>query len=221
MRQTDRWNVCFHGIGSPGRTIDDDEARYWVSRDAYLRILDELATWPATTISFDDGNASDVEIGLPALAERGLSATFFVLAGRLDTPGSLSTDEVAALRRAGMCVGTHGMDHISWRSMPPGVRERELVEARATIAAIVGEITEAALPRGQYDRTTLAWLRRLEYRTVHTSDRRPAVTGAWLQPRFSVTRDDTPKTLAQAALVPRPAPERAVLELKGLVKRWR
>jgi peptidoglycan/xylan/chitin deacetylase (PgdA/CDA1 family) len=221
MRQTDRWNVCFHGIGSPGRTIEDDEARYWVGRDAYLRILDELATWPATTISFDDGNASDVEIGLPALAERGLSATFFVLAGRLDTSGSLSSDEVAALRRAGMRGGTHGMDHISWRSMPPGVRQRELVEARATIAAIVGEVTEAALPRGQYDRTTLAWLRRLGYGTVHTSDRRPAVTGAWLQPRFSVTRDDTPETLVQAALVPRPVSERAVLELKGLVKRWR
>ena len=221
MRQTDRWNVCFHGIGSPGRTIDTDEANYWVSRDAYLRILDELATWPATTISFDDGNASDVEIGLPALAERGLSAMFFVLAGRLDTAGSLSTDEVAALQRAGMGVGTHGMDHISWRSMPPGVRERELVEARATIAAIVGEVTEAALPRGQYDRTTLAWLRRLGYGTVHTSDRRPAVTGAWLQPRFSVTRVDTPETLVRAALLTRPLPKRTSLAVKGLIKRWR
>jgi peptidoglycan/xylan/chitin deacetylase (PgdA/CDA1 family) len=221
MRRAERRNVCFHGIGFPGRTIDDDEARYWVSRDAYLRILDELATWPATTISFDDGNASDVEIGLPALAERGLSATFFVLAGRLDTSGSLSTDEVAALWQAGMRVGSHGMNHVSWRAMPPAVRQRELVEARATIAAIVGEVTEAALPRGQYDRTTLAWLRRLDYRAVHTSDRRPAVTGAWLQPRFSVTADDTPETLVRAALAPRPAPERAMLELKGLVKRWR
>lgn len=221
MRRTDVRNVCFHGIGSPGRTIDDDEARYWVSRDAYLRILDELATWPATAISFDDGNASDVEIGLPALAERGLSATFFVLAGRLDTSGSLSTDEVTALQRAGMRVGSHGMDHISWRSMPPAVRHRELVEARRAIAAIVGEVTEAALPRGQYDRATLTWLRRLGYQAVHTSDRRPAVTGAWLQPRFSVTRDDTPETLVRAALVPRPALERAALELKGLVKRWR
>jgi hypothetical protein len=199
MRRAERRNVCFHGIGFPGRTIDDDEARYWVSRDAYLRILDELATWPATTISFDDGNASDVEIGLPALAERGLSATFFVLAGRLDTSGSLSTDEVAALWQAGMRVGSHGMNHVSWRAMPPAVRQRELVEARAT----------------------LAWLRRLDYRAVHTSDRRPAVTGAWLQPRFSVTADDTPETLVRAALAPRPAPERAMLELKGLVKRWR
>ena len=84
MWRRDVRNICFHGIGSPGRRIDDDEARYWVTRDGYLRILDEVVTWPAMSLSFDDGNASDVELGLPAPFERGLSATFFVLAGRLD-----------------------------------------------------------------------------------------------------------------------------------------
>lgn len=222
MRQPERRNVCFHGIGAPGRAIDDaDESHYWIDRDTYLRVLDEIATWPATALSFDDGNASDIEIGLPALVERGLTATFFVLAGRLDTPGSLTTEDVAALQRAGMRVGSHGMDHVSWRSMTPAVRQRELVDARAVIAEIVGEVTEAALPRGQYDRTTLTWLRRLGYQAVHTSDRRPAAPGAWLQPRFSVTSDDTPATLVRAALAPRPPLERATLELKGLVKRLR
>jgi len=33
-------------------------------------------------LSFDDGNRSDVGIALPALLERELSATFFVVAGR-------------------------------------------------------------------------------------------------------------------------------------------
>ena len=56
---------------------------------------------------------------------------------------------------------------------------------------------------------------------VHTSDRRLATAGAWLQPRFSVTRDDTPQTLVRAALVPRPLHRRAALEAKGLLKRWR
>ncbi|MFI2753381.1 polysaccharide deacetylase family protein [Cellulomonas sp. P22] len=222
MRQPDVRNICFHGIGTPGRAIDDtDESHYWIERDTYLRVLDEIATWPATTVSFDDGNVSDIEIGLPALVERGLTATFFVLAGRLDTPGSLTTDDVAALHGAGMRVGSHGMDHVSWRSMAPAVRRRELVDAREVIAGVVGEVTEAALPRGQYDRTTLTWLRRLGYQAVHTSDRRPATPGAWLQPRFSVTCHDTPATLVQAALTPRPTFERATLELKGLVKRLR
>lgn len=214
-------NICFHGIGTPGRQIDEDEARYWVTRDAYLHILDEVATWPSVALSFDDGNASDVEVGLPALVERGLTATFFVLAGRLDEPGSVTSDQVRALPAAGMTVGTHGMDHVSWRSMPPAVRDRELVEARSVIAGLAGEVTAAALPRGQYDRGTLHWLRRLGYASVHTSDRRPATVGAWLQPRFSVTRDDTAQTLVRHALEPRPAHQRAALEVKGLLKRVR
>lgn len=214
-------NICFHGVGTPARTIDDAEARYWVSHDAYLRILDELATWPAVGLSFDDGNASDLELGAPALVDRGLHATFFVLAGRLDTPGSLTSDQVRELRGLGMGVGTHGMDHVSWRSMTPEVRERELVEARAIIADLAGDVREAALPRGQYDRTVLGWLRRLGYQRVHTSDRRPARPDAWIQPRFSVTRDDTPATLAERVLRPLPAHERLLLEAKGVAKRLR
>ncbi len=192
-----------------------------MSHDSYLRILDELATWPAVHLSFDDGNASDLELGAPALVERGLHATFFVLAGRLDTPGSLASDQVRELRRLGMDVGTHGMDHVSWRSMTPEVRERELVEARALIADLAGDVREAALPRGQYDRKLLGWLRRLGYLRVHTSDRRPARAGAWIQPRFSVTKDDTPATLVGGVLRPRPAHERLLLEAKGLAKRLR
>ena len=221
MARADVRNICFHGIGTPGRTIDDDEARYWITADEYLRILDEIATWPATVISFDDGNASDVEIGLPGLLERGLTGTFFVLAGRLDTAGSVTSEQVAGLRAAGMQVGSHGMDHVSWRSMSPDVRRRELVEAREVIEAIAGDVTEAALPRGQYDRGTLRSLRELGYTAVHTSDRRPAKAGAWLQPRFSVTRDDTPQTLVRSALVPQPVHRRVALEAKGLLKRWR
>ena len=137
-------------------TIDDDEARYWITADEYLRILDEIATWPATVISFDDGNASDVEIGLPGLLERGLTGTFFVLAGRLDTAGSVTTQQVAELGAAGMRVGSHGMDHVVVavdvpRRPAPGARRGPRGHRRRS----PGTSTEAALPRGQYDRGTL------------------------------------------------------------------
>lgn len=214
-------NVCFHGIGRPLRHIDDDEAQYWVSHPQFLELLDEVAGWPDCAISFDDGNASDAELALPALAERGLHATFFVLAGRIDVPGSLSSEQVLELLHAGMALGSHGMDHVSWRGMDSATQARELVEARTQIAALAGKVTEAALPRGQYDRRTLGALRRLGYTRVYTSDRRRARPGAWLQPRFSVTRDSTSETFRKAALEPPPLARRAYLELKGVVKRLR
>src|SRR5690349_5269245 len=62
-------NICFHGVGIPRRELEPGEDRYWVDADRYLRILDEIATWPLVRISFDDANASDAELGLPGRVE--------------------------------------------------------------------------------------------------------------------------------------------------------
>ena len=76
-------NICFHGIGTPKRELEPGEGRYWISVDAFLAMLDVLARRPGVRISFDDGNRSDFDVALDALRARGLSATFFVVAGRL------------------------------------------------------------------------------------------------------------------------------------------
>lgn len=215
-------NVCFHGIGRPGRALEPDEEFYWVGVDQFVAILDELATWPDVRLSFDDGNASDVEIALPALAERGLRADFFPLAGRLGEPGSVDADGVRALRSLDMGIGTHGMRHRSWRGMDARTRHEELVEARERLAAAAGYgVDTASCPLGGYERRLLGDLRRLGYRRVFTSDRRPAREKAWLQPRFSVRRDDTPETL-RTALLSRPGVRRRVRSgAVALLKRWR
>ena len=215
-------NVCFHGIGTPARELEPGEAPYWVTESEFLRILDLLAARDDVRLSFDDGNASDVEIGLPALRERGLDATFFALAGRLDEPGSLSGDDLRALVGAGMTIGSHGMDHVPWRGLSPADVTRELAAARALLAEASGTpIREAALPLGRYDRTTLGHLRRLGYTAVHTSDRRTARAGAWLQPRHSVRAGDTAESVARDVLTPPGLPARVRGTAVGLVKRWR
>jgi peptidoglycan/xylan/chitin deacetylase (PgdA/CDA1 family) len=216
-------NVCFHGIGAPRRELEPGEAPYWITVDTYHRVLDDLATWPAPVrISFDDGNVSDVEIGLPGLLSRGLTADFFVLAGRFGTPGSLDEPAVKELVASGMTVGTHGMNHIPWRGLDPATNRAELVDARARIAAVTGTpVDAAACPLGRYDRRLLRDLRGFGYRRVYTSDRRFADPNAWLQPRFSIRADDTAESFrAQATAVP-PLAERAKDAAKGLIKRWR
>lgn len=97
-----------------------------------------------------------------------------------------------------MTIGSHGMNHRPWRRLSAAERDEELVAARERIADVVGRpVTEAALPTGAYDRRVLRDLRRLAYSAVHTSDRRAARAGAWLQPRFSVVADDTPETVLE------------------------
>lgn len=215
-------NLCFHGIGTPQRILEPGEDRYWVSVDAYHRILDAVMDDERVRINFDDGNLSDVEIGLPGLLERNLTARFFVLAGRLDQTGSLSPEDVRRLTDAGMTIGTHGMDHVPWRGLAPHVLHRELVDARSRLEEITGTpVDEAALPLGRYDRRVLAELRRTGYRTVYTSDRRWARAGDWLQPRFSVGATDTVDSVRREMLTPAPILTRARAMAKGVVKRYR
>lgn len=215
-------NVCFHGIGTPQRELEPGEDRYWIGQELFEAILDEIRDWPGLRISFDDSNTSDVEYGLPALLARGLTADFFVLAGRLGSPGSLDEDAVRLLHRSGMTVGTHGMRHIPWRGLSAAAADEELVAAREMLTKVVGgDVSTAACPLGRYDRTLLTRMRRLGYTRVFTSDRRPARDGSWLQPRFTVRNDDTPQSLRSEVIDGPGALGRLTLSAKGLVKRLR
>ena len=109
--------ICFHGIGAPSAGLEPAAHEYFVSADLFLAVLDEAAGTPGVQLTFDDGYASDVEVALPALAERGLTATFFPLAGMLGRPGYLDAGGVRELSAAGMTVGSHGMRHRSWRGL--------------------------------------------------------------------------------------------------------
>jgi peptidoglycan/xylan/chitin deacetylase (PgdA/CDA1 family) len=214
--------ICFHGIGTPWRALELGEERYWITADAFHAILDAIAEAPGIRISFDDGNASDLDIGLPALLERKLVGSFFVIAGRLGSRGSLDADGLRELRRHGMMIGTHGMDHRPWRNLAPRDKQRELIEARHRIADVVGSpVNEVALPMGSYDRRLLSDLKHLGYTAVHTSDRRTARDGAWLQPRFSVLAEDTVETVERYGLVAPTPMARAWLAAKGRLKHVR
>ena len=215
-------SISFHGIGAPPPGLDPAEHAHFVTRDSFLALLDEIAAWPEVELSFDDGNASDLEIALPSLVQRGLSAAFFPVAGRLGQPGYVDVAGVRALSSAGMMIGSHGMHHRSWRGLDTDSMHEELFVARSRIAEAAGtDITAAACPFGGYDRQVLRALRRYGYTRVFTSDRRRAQADAWLHPRYAVTRDDTVQTIRDDILAPPPLHDRARRTATALFKAWR
>lgn len=192
VRQTDQSAedlhpvIILHGIGAPQRALEPGEEVFWLSRDMFCRTLDLIAEMgpDAPVITFDDGNASDIEIALPELEARGLRATFFLLTGRLGIPGSLTEADVTALAQAGHPIGLHGADHVDWRGLDDASRIREFVTARDRLAALAGHPVDlAAAPFGLYDRQILQDLRRLGFRALYTSDRGLAAGGAFIRPR--------------------------------------
>src|SRR5262249_9669647 len=98
-------NLTFHGVGEIERRLDPGEELCWVTRDQFESTLDSIAGRSDVRITFDDGNQSDLEYALPALRKRGLNATFFVVAGRLDQPGFLDRAGVRELSAQGMAIG--------------------------------------------------------------------------------------------------------------------
>jgi peptidoglycan/xylan/chitin deacetylase (PgdA/CDA1 family) len=215
-------NLTFHGVGRPERPLEPGEDGTWVSLDAFRAILDSVVGRTDVRITFDDGNASDLAHALPELRRRGLTATFFVVAARLRTPGFLDDAGVRELAAAGMGIGSHGMRHRPWRGLDDGGLREELYEARRLLEDVVGgPVTHAACPFGSYDRRVLQALRAYGYEGVYTSDRGTERPDAWLQARNSV-HDGDEGTLVERILRSARRPRGALAgRPKRLVKRLR
>lgn len=221
-------NLTFHGVGEPPRPLDPGEANVWVSMKTFLAVLDrvtdraDVAVGADVAITFDDGNASDIDRALPALQERGLHGTFFVVAGRLGTPHFLDAGDVRSLIEAGMEIGCHGMHHRPWRGLDERALREELVEAKAILEDVAGRpVTSAACPFGSYDRRVLSTLRRSGYHHVYTSDRGLARTSHFVQARNTIGAGDGSDVLARIA-GPEARADRALgRRAKSILKRWR
>jgi peptidoglycan/xylan/chitin deacetylase (PgdA/CDA1 family) len=181
-----------HGIGSPHHGVPGDERFYWVPKQAFASLLNDVVATRAvsgfpTALTFDDGNESDAMIALPALTKHGLRAAFFILAGRIGTPRYLGRKAILDLMSAGMEIGTQGMNHLNWRKLDEAALNVEITDARRRIEDICGiAITKAAIPFGSYDRRVLKRLRSEGFKCVYTSDGGLAKADAWLKPRETI-----------------------------------
>jgi peptidoglycan/xylan/chitin deacetylase (PgdA/CDA1 family) len=191
--------IIFHGIGTPMRDLDPGEAPYWISVERFEAILDQVMALPdpgRIRISFDDGNSSDYSIALPRLLARGLKADFFVLAGRLNQAGSLSSDQVRTLRDAGMGIGSHGVAHLRWSDLSELALWREVTESRDRLEALLDErIVHAAIPFGAWNSRVLRVLRQAGYVKAYSSDRGMMNTSKFLQPRTSINQSMSSATI--------------------------
>ncbi len=130
------------------------------------------------------------------LAEAGLKATFFVLAGRLGKVGALNAADLATLLAQGMKIASHGEAHIDFTQASDIALRRELIDARARIEDLAGTKVDAlSVPFGRFDARVLKLAAQAGYSSVHTSSGGFAGRGAWLVPRNTIRLDRTPEAL--------------------------
>lgn len=151
---------------------------YVVERDEFERHADFFVQarrhgaplfWPE--ITFDDGHISNYELALPALASRGLQATFFITGGWTGTrSGYMGWEELRALHAGGQRIGSHGWTHTLLTHCTDQALKTELGSARLHLEDKLGTaITAMSLPGGRFDRRVLAACREAGYTQVYSS----------------------------------------------------
>ncbi len=160
-------------------------------------------------LTFDDGYADFLEHAAPVLARQGVTATVYVVAGRLagrnewdDGPrlDLLDADGVRAVAAAGHEVGSHSLHHVSLRGAGPAVLADEIGGSRRVLEEVLqAEVPGFAYPWGHFDAAAVEAARAAGYDHA-------CVTGDYVPGhRFAVPRsyvapgDGTPHLLAKLA----------------------
>jgi peptidoglycan/xylan/chitin deacetylase (PgdA/CDA1 family) len=216
-----------HGIGEPHDAVDEKEKEYWSSTAAVNGLLDQITDRQGNSdlkiaITFDDGNASDALVALPALTGRKLTASFFVCAGRVGIRNYLDRFMIKDLVDSGMIIGSHGMAHLNWRTLNDFDLEVEISDARHKLEDIIQRpITTVAIPFGFYDRRVLNRLLRDTWKCIYTTDGGFSCSSERVKPRQTVRAAMYDESLLHRLCIYPPARVRLRRKLSRLYKRLR
>ena len=162
------------------------------------RTLGDATFYPE--ITFDDGHVSNLELALPALAERSLTATFFLTVGWTATrAGYMDWTQVRALHAAGQPIGAHGWSHALLTHCDDQALKSELETPRLTLEDKLGTaITTMSLPGGRFNQRVLSACRAAGYDHIYTSQPQPEPPALpFLIGRLNLRNTTSLETLAQ------------------------
>lgn len=140
--------------------------------------LDDEADFEAkegfkVAISFDDGNASDYNIVLPALKQHNFKASFFPLSNYINKPGRLTAEQVREIALQGHSIGSHGMTHEILTKADPAVQMRELQESKRYFEELLHKpVNSFAFPYGHFNDDLVARARTVGYKYLFTTGMR-------------------------------------------------
>jgi peptidoglycan/xylan/chitin deacetylase (PgdA/CDA1 family) len=110
-------------------------------------------------ISFDDGTRSQLDHAVPALIERGMTATFFVTTDWVGSPGFMTWPELRQIASCGMSVQSHTRSHPFLSELRDADVRSELAGSKAALDHELGQdTTQISLPGGDNPRRHLRHL---------------------------------------------------------------
>lgn len=120
--------------------------------------------------TFDDGYRSDLD-SAELLRRYGFDGLFFVSTSRIGAPGYLSSEEIVALHRAGMGIGSHAHHHEHMTLRKGAELEAEFKTSRDILEDLLQSAVEHfSFPGGAYDAGVVDVGRQCGFKYFYTSD---------------------------------------------------
>lgn len=170
--------LMYHSI-SPSQLPDPHRVRVHPARlDGHLRLLRRLglrgvplrelvaahdrgSAAGLVGLTFDDGYVDFLDHAVPVLARHGMSATLYVVAGRLGGTNEwdegprldlVDADQVRAVAAAGHEVGSHTLRHARLRGATPAVLAEEIAGSRRVLEDVLqDDVPGFCYPWGDFD----------------------------------------------------------------------
>jgi peptidoglycan/xylan/chitin deacetylase (PgdA/CDA1 family) len=170
--------LCYHAVRSRARF----ETHLEVLAEAGIRVLSmpEFLAWcraptreqsPAALITFDGVYRTQLAHAVPALATRGLPATFFAVSYGLDGAGPGHRADLRSLAAAGHTIGCHTETHPDLTTLSAADLEREVAGSKRALEDALGApVTTFAYPDGAWDARVARAVRDAGFHVAFTVD---------------------------------------------------
>lgn len=181
---------------------------YIVTREEFERQLDFLAAHGYHTVTFADlcrakryadlpsrpvvitvdHEARDrALIATPVLAQRHMTASFYVVTDWIGQPGNCTVDDLRGMVAAGMEVGSHTKTHPTMNCVSRERQASELVRSKAELEEMLGgPVLTWIPPGGKWNKATIEESKRAGYLGFRTTDSGTGHVGDYVWPGITV-----------------------------------
>ena len=204
---------------------------YDLADEMFKKQMNYLKTWSCfvTTVdrldpnrfnivlTFDDGEENNFFVAYPILAQNGFPAYFFVTANRVGEDGYMTWQQLKAMQKEEMIIGSHGLNHIILTDLSDAELNRELLDSKVMIEDnLNSKVKDFAVPRGFFNEKVVEAARRAGYQNIFVSGIKnipPDCIG-----RIAVKSDWTIRRFKQALKNQTPLNERLFYSAKKITK---
>lgn len=110
-------------------------------------------------LTFDDGYQDAYTTAFPALRERSMVGTFYIVSGFVGNPNSVTWQQLKEMQAAGMEIGAHSVDHADLAQATAADQQVEIAGSIQEISRQLGRpVTTFAYPAGKWNQTTVELL---------------------------------------------------------------